>query len=142
MQSWGLFSSRSNHHFETESLFSIGRKQVQIFCTNWGFPGGSAGKESAYNGGGLGSIPALGRSPGEGKGSPLRYSGLENPWTIHGVVKNRTQLSDFHSLTHMRSREGRNKSKQIRVLFRLNSRCYCKYTHKNICMKCFKTLVD
>ena len=43
-----------------------------------GFPGGSAGKESAHNVGGLGSIPGLGRSPGEGKGSPFQYSGLEN----------------------------------------------------------------
>ena len=43
-----------------------------------GFPCGSADKESAYNAGDLGSIPGLGRSPGEGKGSPLYYSGLEN----------------------------------------------------------------
>ena len=41
-------------------------------------PGGSAGKESAHNAGDLGSIPGLGRSPGEGKGYPLQYSGLEN----------------------------------------------------------------
>ena len=45
-----------------------------------GFPGGSAGKESACNVGDLGSIPGLGRSPGEGKGYPLQYSGLESPW--------------------------------------------------------------
>ena len=43
-----------------------------------GFPGGSAGKESSYNVGDLGSIPELGRSPGGGKGYPLQYSGLEN----------------------------------------------------------------
>ena len=43
-----------------------------------GFPGGSAGKESACNVGDLGSIPGLGRSHGEGKGYPLQYSGLEN----------------------------------------------------------------
>ena len=42
------------------------------------FPYGSAGKESAHNVGDLGSIPGLGRSPGEGKGYPLQYSGLEN----------------------------------------------------------------
>ena len=42
------------------------------------FPCGSAGKESAYNVGDLGLIPGLGRSPGEGKGDPLQYSGLEN----------------------------------------------------------------
>ena len=49
-----------------------------------GFPGGSAGKESACNAGDLGSIPRLGRSPGERKGYPLQYSGWENstdsPW--------------------------------------------------------------
>ena len=42
------------------------------------FPGGSAGKESACNAGDLASIPGLGKSPGEGKGYPRRYSGLEN----------------------------------------------------------------
>ena len=51
-------------------------------------------KESAYNAGDLGSIPELGRSPGEGNGNPLQYSGLENPmhreaWraTVHGVAR-------------------------------------------------------
>ena len=43
-----------------------------------GIPGGSAGKESTCNAGDLGSIPELGRSPGEGEGYPLQYSGLEN----------------------------------------------------------------
>ena len=42
------------------------------------FPGGPAGKESACNVGDLGSIPGLGRSPGEGESYPLQYSGLEN----------------------------------------------------------------
>ena len=45
---------------------------------SWGYPGDSAGKESACNAGDLGSIPGLGRSPGKGKGYPLQYSGLEN----------------------------------------------------------------
>ena len=44
-----------------------------------GFPGGSVGKDSAYNAGDLGSIPGLGRSPGGGQGSPLQDSCLENP---------------------------------------------------------------
>ena len=54
-----------------------------------GFPGGSAGKESACNARDLGSIPVLGRSPGEGKVFPLQYSGLENSmdWIVHRVVK-------------------------------------------------------
>ena len=42
-------------------------------------PGGSEGKASAYNVGGLGSIPGSGRSPGEGNGNPFQYSCLENP---------------------------------------------------------------
>ena len=44
-----------------------------------GFPSDSEDKASACNAGDLGSIPGLGRSPGEGKGNPLRYSCLENP---------------------------------------------------------------
>ena len=44
-----------------------------------GFPGGSEDKASAYNAGDPGSIPGLGRSPGEGNGNPLQYSCLENP---------------------------------------------------------------
>ena len=43
-----------------------------------GFPGSSDGKVSAYNVGDPGSIPGLGRSPGEGNGNPLQYSCLEN----------------------------------------------------------------
>ena len=63
-----------------------------------GFPCGSAGKESTYNVGGLGSIPGLGRSPGEGKGYPLQYSGLEISMDriVQGVAKSWTRLSDFH----------------------------------------------
>ena len=45
-----------------------------------GFSCGSVGKESACNEGDLGSIPGLGRSPGEGKGYPLQYSELYSPW--------------------------------------------------------------
>ena len=58
------------------------------------FPGSSAGKESACNTEDLRSIPGLGRSPGEGKGYPLQYSGLENPvdcW-VHGVTQSQTRL--------------------------------------------------
>ena len=49
------------------------KMNIYIIC-----PCGSAGKESACNVGDLGSIPGLGRSPGEGKGYPLQYSGLKN----------------------------------------------------------------
>ena len=65
-----------------------------------GFPGGSDSEESACNAGDPGSIPGLGRAPGEGNGNPLLYSCLENPmdrgaWQIivHGVTKSQTRLS-------------------------------------------------
>ena len=69
-----------------------------LWCCK-GFPCGSAGEVSACNAGDLGSIPELGRSPGEGKGYPLKYSGLENSMDciVHGVSKSQTQLSDFHA---------------------------------------------
>ena len=93
---------KQSHHFELHSLPFL------IFILNYylracfAFPGGSDGKVSAYNAGGLGSIPGPGRSPEEGNGNPLQYSCLENPmdggaWlaTVHGVSKSRTRLSDF-----------------------------------------------
>ena len=65
-----------------------------------GFPGGSNGKEFAYNVEDLDSSPGLGRSPGGGHDSPPQYSCLENPHrqrslaTVHGFTKRWTQLSD------------------------------------------------
>ena len=55
-------------------------------------------KKSTCNVGDLGSIPGLGRSPGEGKGYPLQYSSLENfmDYTVRGVTKSQTRLSDSH----------------------------------------------
>ena len=64
-----------------------------------GFPCGSAGKESACNAGDLGSIPGLGRSPGEGKGYSLQYSGLENTMEciVHGVTESdKTEHLSLH----------------------------------------------
>ena len=63
-----------------------------------GFPRGSADKESTHNAGDLGLIPGLGRSPGEGNGYLLQYSGLENSMDsiVHGIAKSQTRLSDFH----------------------------------------------
>ena len=57
-----------------------------------GFPCGSGGKESPCNVGDLGSIPGLGRSPGEGKSYPLQYSGLEN--SVHGSQRVSGQKSN------------------------------------------------
>ena len=58
------------------------------------FPCGSAGKESIYNVGDLGSIAGLGRSPAEGKGYPLQYSGLKKSMNciVHGVAKSQTLI--------------------------------------------------
>ena len=57
-----------------------------------GFPGSSAGKESACSAGDPSSIPGSGRSPGEGISYPLQYSGLKNSMDClaHGVTKSRT----------------------------------------------------
>ena len=76
------------------------RKAVYLLSIHLlGFPGGSAGKESACNAGDLDLIPGLERSPGEGKGYSLQYSGLENSMDCiaHGVAKSQTRLSGFHS---------------------------------------------
>ena len=54
-------------------------KNKQTSKKQWGFPGGSDGKESACNAGELGSIHRSGRSPGEGNGNSRQYSSLENP---------------------------------------------------------------
>ena len=81
-------------------------KYVDFWLTNlplvFIFLLGSEVKASACNVGDLGSIPGLGRSPGEGNGNQLQYSCLENPmdrgawWAIlHGVAKSRTRLRDF-----------------------------------------------
>ena len=63
-----------------------------------GFPGDSAGKESACSAGDLALIHGLGRSPGEENSYQLQYSGLENSMdcVVHRVAKRWTQLSDFH----------------------------------------------
>ena len=83
------------------------RHKEKFFPFNFtmGFPGGSVGKESTCNAGGLGLIPGSGRSPGGGHGNPLQYSCLENPHgqrslqaPVHEVMKSQTLLStDTHS---------------------------------------------
>ena len=66
-------------------------------------PGGSAGEASSCNAGDVGSIPGLGRFPGDWNCYPLQYSGLENSmdYTVHGVPKSLTRLSDFHFHFHV-----------------------------------------
>ena len=76
------------------------RTQLKIDCyfCNCSFPCGSAGKESVCDAGDLDLISGLGRSPGEGKGYSLPFSGLENSMdsTVHGVTNSWTGLSYFH----------------------------------------------
>ena len=74
---------------------------MEEFRANLGFPRGSDGKESACSAGDPGSVPGLGRSPGEGNGNPLQYSCQENSMdrgaqraTVYGVARSQTQLSD------------------------------------------------
>ena len=81
---------------------------LNTYCT----PGGSAAKESTCNVGNLGSIPGLGRYPGEGNGYPLQYFCLENSmgrraWqaTVHVVTKSWTRLSNFHFSFHALEKE-------------------------------------
>ena len=99
---------------ECKEIKSVNPKgnQPWIFTGIWmtsngDFPGSSDGKASAYNAGELGSIPGLGRSPGEGNGHPLQCSCLENPmdggcwWAIvQAVAKSWTRLSDFTFTIH------------------------------------------
>ena len=108
LTSWGIWNLLVRIHI---LLFAINKYCTKLWIYNHyilvsykkqqGFLYGSTSKESACNVGDLGGIPGLGRSPGEGKGYPLQYSGLENSMdcTVHGVAKSRTQLSHFHSLT-------------------------------------------
>ena len=76
------------------------KPRYQKYNGGMGFSGGSEGKESICNAGDIGLIPRSGRSPGEGKGSPLQYSCLYSPmnrgawWAIvHGVTKSQKQLT-------------------------------------------------
>ena len=89
------------HHHPAPSLYCLYFSGDHIKSKSAllsGFPCGSACKESAHNVGDLGLIPGLGRSPGEGKGYPLQYSGLDNSrdYTVYGVTKSQTWLSHFH----------------------------------------------
>ena len=98
-----------------QALESLVHNRTVFYTPNsclWShFPGGSERKVSACNAGDQGSIPGLGRSPGEG----FQHSCLENPtyggaWeaTVHGVAKSRTRLSEFTSLHFIATYDGRN----------------------------------
>ena len=81
-----------NHIISTDKAFNkiqhlfMIKTQLSGHRGNMGFPSGSDGKESTCNVGDLGSIPELGRSPGEEHGNPLQYSSLENPHGQRSLV--------------------------------------------------------
>ena len=86
-----------------------------------GFPCGSAGKESASNVGDLGLIPGLGRSPGEGKGYPLQYSGVENSMDYSPWDRRESDTTDRLSLSLNR----------VQLLRKLTGQCYSLLQEKN-----------
>ena len=79
--------------FSANSTVDLSQKAKKLS----GFPDSSVGKESTCNAGDLGLILGLGRSPGEEKGYPLQYSGIENfmGCIVHGATKSCTRLSNF-----------------------------------------------
>ena len=96
LRPYGLYVAR-----QAPLSMGFSRQRIEKTRRDNGLPWWLSGKESACNSGDTGSIPRSGRSPGEGHGNPLQYSGLGNPmdrgaWlaTIHGVMKSQTQLSD------------------------------------------------
>ena len=97
LRSMGLQRVTEQQYFTTH-YWSRDRLPTPVFL---GFPCGSAVKVSACNVGDLVSTPGLGRSPGEMKGYPLQYSGLENSMDciVHGVAKSWTRLSNSFTFT-------------------------------------------
>ena len=96
---WSTLSADIEETFKTQVGFLFSGCCTVLLLL--GFPGGSDGKEYACQAGDLGSVPGLGRSPGEENGNPLQYSCLENSmdrgawWaTVHEVAKSRTGFSN------------------------------------------------
>ena len=89
---------KSCMHYSDSVTLSFGGKPLYFFYIPFNaIPGGSVVKNPTANAGDAGLVARLGGSPGEGKGNPLQYSGLESPmdrgawWaTVHGIVKSRT----------------------------------------------------
>ena len=83
-----------SQEFRQAIQYTLGNETVLVFG---GFPDSPVGKDSPCNARDHGSIPGLKSSPGEEKGYPLQYSGLENSMDsiVHGATKNQIQLRDF-----------------------------------------------
>ena len=104
MENWPLYDySSSSFNSDNPPVIKFALSEINISTIvfagrEWGFPGSLTAKESTCSAGGPGLIPGLGRSPGEGTGYPLQYSGQENSMSciVHGVTKSQTWLSYFH----------------------------------------------
>ena len=85
-------------YYTVHGVTRVGHDWATFTFTFWASPVAQMVKNPPCNMGDLCSIPGLGRSPGEGKGYPLQYSGLENSMDciVHGVTKSQTWLSDLH----------------------------------------------
>ena len=103
-------SQRVAHDLATEQMSFCGLIVPFFFSTEYypvGFPWWLSSKESTCNAGDLGSIPGLGRSPGEEHDNPLQYSCLKNPidwgtWqdTVHRVAKSAPWLKWLSTFAH------------------------------------------
>ena len=78
LRAWRLVMAHGWDLWRLSAFWDLLWTVILVQPVSLGFPGGSDGKESTCNSGNPGSIPGLGRSPGEGNGSPLQYSRLEN----------------------------------------------------------------
>ena len=104
----GIVTSQKPPNCHRGCLPSLDHREFcNILPFTRGFPGGSVVKNPPVKARDMGLIPGLGRSPGKGNGNPLQYSCLEIPWqrslegyTVHGVAKRRTWLSDW-AHTHL-----------------------------------------
>ena len=93
-------------HFIIYHRFTSNFSYVAIF--SFGFPGGSVVKNSSVNAGDMGSIPRLGRSPGEGNGNQFQYSCLGNPMDRGAWQATSTaELGHDWARTHAQTREGK-----------------------------------
>ena len=105
-----LWQMTSHFIFYDIWIFGVNKHKMpckwDLFDYLLGFPDSSVGKESTCNAGNLVSIPGLGRFPGEGKGNPLQYSGLQNsPWS-RKVLDRTERLSLFGQIPHAARQPG------------------------------------
>ena len=104
---YSSYEANPNQFNPLNCVYLVIRLFVLISLILLDFPGGSDSKESTCNVGDLDSIPGLGRSPGEGKGYPLQYSGLENPMDRGAnqnslyFLKHKTCINEEHSVYKM-----------------------------------------